>query len=119
MTEINEAKFNGRTVTVWRWPNHGTEYAALITGTHPTYKLNREFREVLERDWSRSGKHGTTKIDISSDGVYEISNPRTGCYGWQTKFFVRKKAGKIKELKKAVVMRYFRYLDKKKKGAAK
>jgi hypothetical protein len=74
-------------VTVQRWSNHAKEYVARITGSHPTYRYVREFCPMYSKSWSRSGKGGTSTFEVTEHGYYEISDPRTGCYGRDARDF--------------------------------
>lgn len=64
-----------------RWPNHSKEWVAKIVKRDPRFKWDRVFCPVVRRDWSHSGKHGTTTVLIDSPGLYEVSSPNTGEYG--------------------------------------
>jgi hypothetical protein len=76
-------------LTLTRWVSHGKEWVALLTGTHPTYHFAREFARVLKRNWSRSGKNGTTTFELTKPGYYQVSSPSTGMYGRQAYAFYR------------------------------
>lgn len=67
-------------LSITRWPNHTKEYIARIDGVDDKYDLNRVFESPSSRNWSRSGKHGTTDFEIDTPGIYEIQEPSTGVY---------------------------------------
>ena len=72
---------------VTRWPNHAKEYAARLKGLDTKFGFDREFVGVESRNWSRSGKGGTTTLLITEPGFYEISDPATGLYGADARYY--------------------------------
>lgn len=77
------------TLQLSRWTNHAKEWAAKITGLDPKYGFQRVFMPVVARDWARSGKTGTTTVQLDGPGFYEISDPKTGEYGHQARKFFK------------------------------
>lgn len=73
-------------------PSGGKEWIARITGTHSKYGLARKFLKVEERDWSYSGRTGTTYYSLSEGGLYEINEP------WKERRFVKVEAGEVIEI---------------------
>lgn len=79
-----EETFRGENIIVIalnRWLSHGKEWAAKVVGLDFLYGLDLKFCPVVERNWSRSGRDGTTKVKLLGTGYYRISNPRRGRYG--------------------------------------
>lgn len=68
-------------IKLTHWANHCKEYLAKLTGPDEKFTFQRQFVSAAERNWSRSGKGGTTVFETSDPGVYEIQEPSTGCYG--------------------------------------
>ena len=64
-------------------PSGGKEWVAEITGRHPKWKFNRQFLKPVERDWSSSGKTGTTTFVLEPAKIYEINEP------WGDRYFAR------------------------------
>lgn len=82
---------------ITRWTNHAKEWVAKITGLSAKFGFEREFCPVVERNWSSSGKSGTTVVLINSDGYYQVSSPSTGKYGHDARFFIKVENGEILE----------------------
>jgi len=59
-------------------PSGGREWVAEITGTDPKYKLRRKFVSIHQKDWSSSGKTGTTSFKLEESKIYEINEPYNG-----------------------------------------
>jgi len=76
------------------------EWVAEITGRHPKYGFAREFLPMLARDWSSSGKTGSTSFELEEGKVYEVNAPYKGRY------FIRVENGKIREAAVQEVMEY-------------
>lgn len=74
-------------VTVRRWPSHAKEWVARVRGPHQVYDFDRDYCPVFARDWSRSGKHGTTTFEVTEPGYYQVSDPATGKSGEATRSF--------------------------------
>ena len=70
-------------------PSGGKEWVAEIKGRHPKYKLDREFLRPVSRDWSRSGKTGSTSFEVEEGKVYEVNEP------WEDRFFVKVENGEV------------------------
>ncbi len=66
------------TVKLLHWWTHGNEWIAKVVGFDDKYVYQREFCPTIERDWSRSGKNGSTYFWIKEKGYYEYREPRTG-----------------------------------------
>ena len=68
-----------KAIQLRRWSSHGHEWIAKIEGFDDKYLYKRKFQPYLERDWSRSGKHGTSTFWIKDgEGYYEYREPKTG-----------------------------------------
>lgn len=59
-------------------PSGGKEWVAEIVGRHPKYNFERRFLTPIARDWSRSGKTGTTTFLLEEGKVYEVNVPWKG-----------------------------------------
>ncbi len=70
-------------IAVNHQPSGGREWVAEIKGTHPKYRFEREFVGEDERNWSGSGKTGTTYYEIEYGKVYEVNVP------WGERYFFR------------------------------
>lgn len=70
-------------------PSGGKEWVAEIKGRHPKYKLDREFLPALKRDWSRSGKTGSTSFELEEGKVYEVNEP------WKDRYFAKVENGEV------------------------
>lgn len=82
--KIKKIEYRGEeiyTIELNRWPSHAKEWAGRVVGLDEKYGLALDFCKVVERKWSRSGKHGTTIIALKEPGYYKISNPEVGRYG--------------------------------------
>ena len=68
--EVKKPKFVAVSV------NYGWKscYVAKIVGTHPKWKLNRQFLEADEKKRSYSGKTGHNVYYIGENGIYEKSS---------------------------------------------
>lgn len=108
MQEINGDKFTPHSVIVSRWPNHASEYVARIVGQDSVFGLKREFCKVIDRDWSRSGKHGNTVIGVNVDGIYEVQSPKCGQYGRQARYYVMRRKGLFRQIRESVVHEFVR-----------
>ena len=61
--------------------------AVKVTGRDPKFGYRREFCRVVDRNWSRSGKHGETRVLVEQPGLYEVSSPETGQYGREARAY--------------------------------
>ena len=59
-------------------PSGGKEWVAEIIGTHPKFNFERRFLNPVERNWSGSGKTGSTTFLLEEDKVYEFNEPWKG-----------------------------------------
>ena len=73
-------------------PSGGKEWVAEITGRDPKYTFKREFLNAVARDWSYSGKTGTTSFELEPGKVYEVNEP------WKGRRFVEVRNGELKTL---------------------
>ena len=73
-------------------PSGGKEWVAEITARDPKYKFKREFLKSVSRDWSSSGKTGTTSFELETGKVYEVNEP------WKGRRFVEVQNGELKTL---------------------
>lgn len=82
--KVKKEEYRGEVIYVVelnRWPSHAKEWCAKVIGLDEKYGLALDFCKVIEKNWSRSGKHGTTVVLLKGAGYYKISNPDTGLYG--------------------------------------
>jgi hypothetical protein len=82
-------------------PSGGREWIAEITGLDPKYLFKREFLPVFDRDWSSSGKTGTTKFKLDEGKIYEVNEP------WKGRRYIKVENGEIKRLDKEDVLKIF------------
>src|SRR5690606_33878242 len=61
-------------------PSGGKEWVAEIVGRHPRFNFERRFLNPAARNWSSSGKTGTTSFLLQAGNVYEVNEPRKGRY---------------------------------------
>ena len=84
------------------WVNHqpsgGKEWVAKIVGKDPKYKFKREFLQVHERKWSRSGRTGSTAYMVQEGTLYEVNEP------WGGRCYIVVKDGEIHELEISQVL---------------
>ena len=74
-------------IDVRHQPSGGKEWVARIIGRHPKWKFEREFISPVGRDWSYSGKTGTTTFELEEGAIYEINEP------WRGRCFVEVRDG--------------------------
>lgn len=77
------------TLVIRHQPSGGKEWVAEIIGRHSRFNFERRFLNPIARNWSSSGKTGTTTFLLQEGKVYEISEPFRGRY------FVKVENGKI------------------------
>ena len=82
-------------------PSGGKEWVAEIVGRDPKYTFKREFLNAVARDWSYSGKTGTTAYELENGKIYEINEP------WKDRRFVEVRNGEIKTLDTEEVLSKF------------
>src|SRR5690606_8442567 len=87
-----EAKNMNKIIKVNHQPSGGKEWVAEITGRDPKYTFKREFLNAVARNWSYSGKTGTTSFELEPGKVYEINEP------WKGRRFVEIQNGELKTL---------------------
>lgn len=80
-------------------PSGGKEWVAEITGRHPKYKFNREFLTPIEKNWSSSGKTGSTRYELVEGKVYEVNEP------WHGRYFLTVENGEAKKISAEEVLR--------------
>jgi hypothetical protein len=80
------------TLEIRHQPSGGKEWIAEIVGRHPRFNFERRFLNPIARDWSSSGKTGTTTFLLEEGKVYEVNEPFAGRY------FVTVVAGEIVEI---------------------
>jgi len=92
------------------WLTHGTTYIAKLTGLDEKYGFCREFIKYNEKQTSRSGKHGSIwyNLEVLSNGLYEIRNPRSGRYGREGNIYVLIDNGNVIEFNFKDVKNYFK-----------
>lgn len=74
-------------------PSGGKEWVARILGKDRKYGLAREFLHISGRDWSSSGKTGTSEFAITVDGIYEYNEP------WKGRGVLRRENGVIAKIR--------------------
>ena len=84
-----EAKVKTMILKVNHQPSGGKEWVAEIVGRDPKYTFRREFLNAVARDWSYSGKTGTTSYELEPGKIYEVNEP------WKGRRFVEIQDGKI------------------------
>lgn len=87
-------------------PSGGREWVAEITGRHPKYGLARNFLPVVARNWSTTGKTGSTAFELEEGKLYEVNAPYKG------RSFVKVEDGQIREVSAEEAMRYVDELEK-------
>ena len=87
-----EVKVKTMILKVNHQPSGGKEWVAEITGRDPKYTFKREFLNAVARDWSYSGKTGTTSYELEPGKVYEVNEP------WKGRRFVEVQNGEVKTL---------------------
>lgn len=93
-------------ISINHQPTGGKEWTAEITGRHPKYGFSREFLPVIARNWSSTGKTGSTSFELSEGKVYEINEPYKG------RRFVTVTDGKIQEIPIKKVMEIVNDMEK-------
>lgn len=61
-----------------RQPSGGKEWIAEIIGRDPKYTYKREFLRPVGRNWSSSGRTGSTAFELEEGKIYEINEPYKG-----------------------------------------
>ena len=89
--EVKEMERN-MVIKINHQPSGGKEWVAEIVGRDPKYKFKREFLQPVSRDWSYSGKTGTTSFELEPGKVYEVNEP------WRGRRFVEVRNGELKTL---------------------
>ena len=87
-------------------PTGGKEWVAEITGRSQKYGLNREFLKVVARNWSSTGRTGSTAFELEENKLYEVNEPYKG------RSFVKVEDGQIREVSAEEAMRYVDELEK-------
>lgn len=87
-------------------PTGGKEWVAEITGRHPKFGLNREFLKVVARNWSSTGRTGTTSFEVEELKLYEVNEPYKG------RRFVTVQEGQIREVSPEEAMSIVDKLEK-------
>lgn len=83
-------------------PSGGREWVAEITDADdPKYGLSRSFQRDADRNWSGSGKTGTTYFEVEEGKVYEANNP------WKDRYFFRVVDGEQVGMNKSEVLDFF------------
>ena len=83
--------------------NHSSkqkEWIAEITGTDKKYKYKREFIRPTKKDWSSSGKNGTTTFELEEGKVYDISP------SYKRRYFAKVENGQIVKIDEGDVLSY-------------
>jgi hypothetical protein len=59
-------------------PSGGKEWIAEIIGRDPKYTYKRGFLQPVGRDWSSSGRTGSTAFELEEGKIYEVREPYKG-----------------------------------------
>ena len=70
-------------------PSGGKEWVAEIVGRHPRFNFERKFLNPVARNWSSSGKTGTTSFLLQEGKVYEVNEP------WKGRYFITVQNGEV------------------------
>ena len=70
-------------------PSGGKEWIAEITGRHPRFNFERKFLNAVARNWSSSGKTGTTSFLLKEGKIYEVNEP------WKGRYFITVQNGEV------------------------
>lgn len=70
-------------------PSGGKEWVAEIVGRHPRFNFERRFLNPAARNWSSSGKTGTTSFLLQEGKVYEVNEP------WKGRYFITVQNGEV------------------------
>ena len=73
-------------------PSGGKEWVAEIVGRHPKFNFERKFLSPVARNWSSSGKTGTTSFLLEEGKVYEVNEP------WKGRYFITIQNGEIVDI---------------------
>lgn len=73
-------------------PSGGKEWVAEIVGRHPRYNFDRRFLNPVARNWSSSGKTGTTSFLLQEGKVYEVNEP------WKGRYFITVQNGEVVDI---------------------
>lgn len=73
-------------------PSGGKEWVAEIVGRHPRFNFERKFLNPVARNWSSSGKTGTTSFLLQGGKVYEVNEP------WKGRYFITIQNGEIVDI---------------------
>jgi hypothetical protein len=68
------------TLVIRHQPSGGKEWVAEIIGRHSHFNFERRFLNPIARNWSSSGKTGTTTFLLQEGKVYEVNEPYVGRY---------------------------------------
>ena len=73
-------------------PSGGKEWIAEITGRHPRFNFERRFLNPVARNWSSSGKTGTTSFLLEEGKIYEVNEP------WKGRYFITIQNGEVVDI---------------------
>lgn len=73
-------------------PSGGKEWVAEIVGRHPRFNFERKFLNPAARNWSSSGKMGTTSFLLQEGKVYEVNEP------WKGRYFITVQNGVVVDI---------------------
>ena len=73
-------------------PSGGKEWIAEITGRHPRFNFERKFLNAVARNWSSSGKTGTTSFLLKEGKIYEVNEP------WKGRYFITVQNGEVVDI---------------------
>lgn len=71
-------KTNTTLIWIRHQPSGGKEWIAEIIGRDPKYTYKRDFLRPVGRDWSSSGRTGSTAFQLEEGRIYEIREPYRG-----------------------------------------
>src|SRR5690606_12814867 len=70
-------------------PSGGKEWVAEIVVRDPKWNYERKFLNPVARNWSSSGKTGTTSFLLEEGKVYEVNEP------WKGRYFITVQNGEV------------------------
>ena len=83
------SQFTEIVLKVRHQPSGGKEWVAEIVGRHPKWNFERKFLKPVARNWSSSGKTGTTSFLLEEGKVYEVNEP------WKGRYFITVQNGEV------------------------
>ena len=82
-------------------PSGGKEWIAEIVGRDKKFTFKRKFLFPIAKNWSSSGKTGTTSFEVMPGKVYEVQEPYKG------RRFIKVENGNIQKVSEQEVLETF------------